>query len=37
MIQDGASPLYKASEVGHDDVIQLLLANGASVDLPAKV
>ena len=37
MIQEGVSPLYKASEEGHDDVVQLLLDSGASVDLPAKV
>ena len=37
MTQDGASPLYKASEKGHDDVVQLLLDGGASVDLPTKV
>ena len=37
MIQDGGSPLYVASQEGHDDVVQLLLDSGASVDLPAKV
>ena len=37
MIQQGVTALYKASENGHDDIVQLLLASGASVDLPIKV
>ena len=37
MIQQGASPLYIASQEGHDDVVQLLLDGGARIDLPAKV
>ena len=37
MIQYGASPLYLASRKGHDDIVQILLDSGASVDLPAKV
>ena len=37
MIQDDASPLYVASQNGHNGVVQLLLDGGASVDLPAKV
>ena len=37
MIQTGATALYMASQNGHDDVVQLLLASGASVDLPTKV
>ena len=37
MIQEGVSPLYIASEEGHDDVVQLLLDGGARIDLPTKV
>ena len=37
MIQEGLSPLYMASQQGHDDVVQLLLDGGARIDLPAKV
>ena len=37
VIQVGATPLIKASEKGHNDVVQLLLDRGAGVDHPAKV
>ena len=37
MIQDGVSPLYMASQEGHDDIVQLLIERGAGIDLPAKV
>ena len=37
MIQQSVSPLYVASQNGHDDVVQLLLDGGARIDLPAKV
>ena len=37
MIQEGVSPLYKACQKGHDDVVQFLLDGGARIDLPAKV
>ena len=37
MIQQGTSPLFMASQDGHDEVVQLLLDGGASVDLQTKV
>ena len=38
MMQAGSgSPLYMASQFGHDDVVQLLLDGGARIDLPCKV
>ena len=37
MIQQGVSPLYIACVKGHDEVVQLLLDRGASVDLQTKV
>ena len=37
MIQEGGTALYMASQNGHDDIVQLLLASGASVDLPTMV
>jgi hypothetical protein len=37
MVQTGVSPLYMASQHGHDDIIQVLLDGGARIDLPTKV
>ena len=31
--QDGYSPLYCASQEGHDEVVEMLLHAGAKVDL----
>ena len=36
-MQDGATPLYIASQEGHTSVVSLLLDKGAAVDLPDKV
>ncbi len=30
--QKGASPLYAASFKGHDDIVKVLIENGATVD-----
>ena len=35
--QDGACPLYSASQEGHDRVVKMLLQAGATVDLESKV
>ena len=35
--QDGATPLYIASQNGHSQVAELLLSKGANVNLPMKV
>ena len=35
--QDGCSPLYFASQEGHDMIVQMLLQAGATVDLQNKV
>ena len=37
LIQEGLTPLYIASQHGQNDVVQLLLDSGASVDKPNKV
>ena len=37
LIQDGATALYVTSQLSNNDVIQLLLDSGASVDKPNKV
>ena len=36
-LQEGGSPLYVASREGHCDVVDILLKNGANVDLADKV
>ena len=35
--QDGATPLFVASQNGHSQVAELLLGKGADVNLPMKV
>ena len=35
--QNGATPLYIASEKGHSQVAEVLLTKGAIVNLPKKV
>ena len=36
-MQDGFSPLYSASQEGHDRIVEMLLQAGATVDLQMKV
>ena len=36
-MQNGATPLFIASQEGHTSVVSLLLDKGAAVDLPDKV
>ena len=31
LIQDGATPLFVASEQGHSDVVNILIRNGADI------
>ena len=35
--QDGGTPLYGASQEGHDGIVEMLLQAGATVDLQLKV
>ena len=35
--QDGACPLYIASQQGRDSIVNMLLQDGATVDLQSKV
>ena len=35
--QDGATPLFIASQNGHSETVQLLLSRGANINLPRKV
>ena len=36
-MQDGGTPLFYAAWYGHENVVELLLKAGASVDTPKKV
>ena len=36
-LQDGASPLYAASQEGHSDVCRLLIEQGANINSQMKV
>ena len=36
-VQDGFSPLFAASQYGHNLVVDILLKNGANVDQAGKV
>ena len=35
--QNGCSPLFQASEEGYDEIVEMLLQAGATVDLQTKV
>ena len=35
--QDGETPLYIASQNGHSDVVNMLIKNGADINLTFKV
>ena len=37
LTQDGATPLYVASNNGHSDVVNILIRNGADVNLSWEV
>ena len=37
VIQEGATPLYIASQKGHTDVVDYLIRAGASINLAARV
>ena len=37
LTQSGATPLYVASQNGHSDVVNILIRNGADVNLSWKV
>ena len=35
--QDGATPLFKASQKGHSDTVTILITSGANINIPAEV
>ena len=35
--QSGATPLYMACQMGHSDVVEILIRNGANINLPRDV
>ena len=37
LAQDGATPLFIASQNGHSDVVNILIRNGADVNMAANV
>ena len=37
LTQDGATPLYAASGKGHSDIVDILIRNGADVNLATNV
>ena len=37
LTQDGATPLYIASEKGHRDIVNILIRNGADINLARNV
>ena len=37
LTQDGATPLYVASQEGHSDVVNILIRNGADINLATNV
>ena len=37
LTQDGATPLYMASQKGHSDVVNILISNGADVNIAKEV
>ena len=36
-VKNGRTPLFIASQVGYEQIVQILLEKGANVDLPMKV
>ena len=37
LTQNGATPLYVASQNGHSDIVNILIRNGADVNMAANV